>query len=436
MRGHSNVQGQRTVGISEKPKLVPLDKLAEQFGFEPPREQGRTTVEAVEGVLDGSVKGFVSLGGNFARAIPDQDRTDPAWANLALNVQIATKLNRSHLLVGKATWLLPCLVRAEEDLQATGPQAVTMEDSLSHVHGSIGKREPASPELKSELAIVAGMAKATLAPNPKVRWDDWTGNYALVRDLIAETYPDDFRDFDARKFTPGGFYRGNAARERRWETDSGKAVFTTPTTLSALGAPLGENEYTLVTLRSNDQFNTTVYGYSDRLRGLEGPREIVLMNPAEIERAGFVAGQRIAIETASGDGRTRRVTGFAVQPYDLPDGCVGAYYPRDQRARPARGARPEVEDTGLQGHARQADRLTPRPEPTRAIRRRTLAAAVSSLGRTHGSSLRITTSRASTSASRPSPKRTAKCPCARSSSTSSVLSSTRASTGRAADRYS
>ena len=327
VRGHSNVQGQRTVGISEKPKLVPLDKLAEQFGFEPPREQGRTTVEAVEGVLDGSVRGFLSLGGNFARAIPDQDRTDPAWADLALNVQIATKLNRSHLLVGKATWLLPCLVRSEEDRQASGPQTVTMEDSLSHIHGSIGKREPASEHLKSELAIVAGIAKATLPPNPKVRWGEWTDDYSLVRDLIAETYPDDFRDFDARKFTPGGFYRGNPARERRWETETGKAMFTVPTTLSALAAEPGAGQYTLVTLRSNDQFNTTVYGYSDRLRGLEGPREIVLINPAEIERAGLVAGQKVALETVSDDGRTRRVTSFAVQPYDLPDGCIGAYYP-------------------------------------------------------------------------------------------------------------
>ena len=332
VRGHSNVQGQRTVGISEKPELVPLDKLAEQFGFEPPREEGHTTVTAVEGVLDGSVRGFVSLGGNFARAIPDQGRTDPAWAGLELNVQIATKLNRSHLLVGKSTWLLPCLVRSEEDRQGSGPQAVTMEDSLSHIHGSIGKREPASEFLLSEVAIVAGMAEATLAPNPKVRWKEWTADYSLIRDLIAETYPDEFHDFNARMFTPGGFYRGNAARERQWETDSGKANFVAPTTLSALGQAPAAGEFTLVTLRSNDQFNTTVYGFSDRLRGLSGPRDIVLINPEDMRRAGLVEGQRVTLECAvgnegDGSGRTRSVAGMQIVPYDLPDGCIGAYYP-------------------------------------------------------------------------------------------------------------
>ena len=235
VRGHSNVQGQRTVGISEKPELVPLDKLSEMFGFEPPRDTGRTTVETVEGLLDGSVKGFVSLGGNFSRAVPDTDRSDPLWSGLELNVQIATRLNRSHLRPGKATWLLPCLVRAEEDMQASGPQAVSMEDSLSHIHGSIGKRSPAAKTLLSETAIIAGLAKATLTPNPKVQWDAWVADYSLIRDLIAETYPDEFHDFNDRLFTPGGFYRGNAARERQWKTDSGKAEFTVPEGLTSLG---------------------------------------------------------------------------------------------------------------------------------------------------------------------------------------------------------
>ena len=334
VRGHSNVQGQRTVGISEKPELVPLDRLAELFDFEPPREKGTTTVEAVHGVLDGTVRGFVSLGGNFARAIPDQHRTDPAWERLALNVQIATRLNRSHLLVGDGAWLLPCLVRAEEDLQASGPQCVTIEDSLSHVHGSIGKREPASPALRSELAIVAGMAKATLPENPKVRWDEWTGDYALVRNLIAETYPDEFHDFDARKFTPGGFYRGNAARDRQWKTESGRAEFTVPTTLSALGQEPESGGYTLVTLRSNDQFNTTIYGFSDRLRGLEGTRDIVMMNPEDMRRSGVVEGQRVALECTVDDGLERRVRHLKVVPYDLPDGCIGMYYPESNALVP------------------------------------------------------------------------------------------------------
>lgn len=183
VRGHSNVQGQRTVGISEKPELVPLDTLAAMFDFESPRDTEMNTVEAVEGIIDGSVRGFIGLGGNFARAIPDQRRSDTAWKKLALNVQIATKLNRSHLLVGEHSYLLPCLVRPEEDRQATGPQVVTMEDSLSCIHGSVGKRSPASEMLKSELAIVAGMEKASLTPNPRIDWDGWTGDYARVQRL-------------------------------------------------------------------------------------------------------------------------------------------------------------------------------------------------------------------------------------------------------------
>ncbi|HVG49128.1 MAG TPA: FdhF/YdeP family oxidoreductase [Rubellimicrobium sp.] len=327
VRGHSNVQGQRTVGISEKPELVPLDRLKELFGFEPPREKGRTTVEVVDGVLDGSVRGFVSLGGNFARAIPDNARAEEAWRRLDLTVQVATKLNRSHLLPGKAAWLLPCLVRAEEDRQATGPQAVSMEDSLSHVHGSLGKRKPASPHLLSEVAIVAGMAKATLTLKPKVRWDDWTGNYALIRDLIEATYPSEFGDFNGRLFTPGGFYRGNAARDRRWKTESGKAEFTAPEVLSALGEPPEGEELTLVTLRSNDQFNTTIYGFSDRLRGLSGPRDVLLINPEEMARRGLTEGQAVTVQCAVEDGTRREVTSLKIVPYDLPNACVAAYYP-------------------------------------------------------------------------------------------------------------
>jgi len=327
VRGHSNVQGQRTVGISEKPELVPLDKLAEMFGFEPPRDTGMTTVDVVQGVLDGSVKGFVSLGGNFARAIPDQGRADPAWSKLDLNVQIATRLNRSHILVGQNTWLLPCLVRGEKDVQASGPQAVSMEDSLSHIHGSIGRRTPAAKTLLSEPAIVAGLAKATLDPNPNVRWDEWVGDYGLVRDLIAETYPDQFHQFNQRMFQAGGFYRGNSARERDWKTESGKAEFTLPASSTALERMPAGGTYTLVTLRSNDQFNTTIYGYRDRLRGLETDRMIVMMSPSEIRTAGLHEGQEVTLVSAHEDGIPRRLEGMRIVPYDLPNGCVCAYYP-------------------------------------------------------------------------------------------------------------
>ena len=327
VRGHSNVQGQRTVGISEKPELVPLDRLKELFEFEPPTTRGRTTVELAQGVLDGSVKGFVSLGGNFARAIPDQGETDPAWSSLSVNVQIATKLNRSHLLTCADTWLLPCLVRAEEDMQASGAQAVSMEDSMSCIHGSVGKREPASDMLKSELAIVAGLAKATLASNPKLKWDEWVSDYALVRDLIELTYPDDFSDFNNRLFTPGGFYRNNPVRKRRWMTESGFAQITSPSVLSALAKPLGTGEYTLMTLRSNDQFNTTIYGFSDRLRGLEGDRNIVLMSPDDIHAAGLVEKQKVRLQCAIESSVHRELGGLTLIAYDLPRGSIGAYYP-------------------------------------------------------------------------------------------------------------
>ena len=326
VRGHSNVQGQRTVGISEKPELVPLDTLATLFGIEPPRDKGRSTVAVAEGLLDGSVRAFISLGGNFARAIPDPTRVEGTWAGLDLTVQIATKLNRSHLLPGRSAWLLPCLVRAEEDLQATGAQAVTIEDSLSHIHGSIGRRQPASETLRSEIAIVAGLAAATLPPNPRLKWQEWTGDYGLVRDLIAATYPEEFHDFNDRMFTPGGFYRGNAARDRTWKTDSGKAEFTTPAGLTALPGRGSAGEMTLVTLRSNDQFNTTVYGSHDRLRGLEG-RDVLLMNPEEIQRLGLSEGQAVTLRSGIEDGISRVRAGLRVVPYDLPDGCVGAYYP-------------------------------------------------------------------------------------------------------------
>ena len=327
VRGHSNVQGQRTVGIAEKPELVPLDRLARMFDFDPPRDTGMTTVEVVEGLIDGSVRGFVSLGGNFGRAIPDLARAEPAWAGLDLNVQIATRLNRTHILAGKGAWLLPCLVRAERDRQKSGPQTVTMEDSLSHIHGSIGRRPPASRHLMSETAIIASIAKAALPPNPRVKWNEWAADYARIRDLIEATYPDQFADFNDRMTEPGGFYRGNSARERNWKTDSGKAEFTLPADLSALGGDPVDGAFTLVTLRSNDQFNTTVYGFSDRLRGLSGDRMIVLISPGDMARAGLAEGQRVALVTAVDDGVTRRVEGLTVTPYDLPAGCVAAYYP-------------------------------------------------------------------------------------------------------------
>ncbi|MCW2395538.1 MULTISPECIES: FdhF/YdeP family oxidoreductase [unclassified Sphingobium] len=327
VRGHSNVQGQRTVGISEKPELVPLDRLKELFGFDPPTEKGVNTVEACEGIIDGSIRAFIGLGGNFVRAIPEREKMEAAWTKMRLTVQIATKLNRSHLINGEVAYLLPCLGRSEEDMQAGGPQTVTMEDSLSMIHGSVGKRKPASEHLLSELAIVAGMAKATLPARPAVKWDDWVGHYGQVRDLIEATYPDKFADFNQRLFTPGGFFKGNKARERIWQTESGKAEFTTPTSLTAMGVPDKAGRYRLITMRSNDQFNTTIYGFSDRLRGIEGTRDVLLMSPRDIEAAGLEPGQVVGLASDADDGIDRQVGGLTVTPFDLPEGCVGAYYP-------------------------------------------------------------------------------------------------------------
>lgn len=328
VRGHSNVQGQRTVGVGEKSSQMAPDKLRALFGIEPPTEDGCNIVLACEGVLDGSIKAMVSLGGNLLRALPDRERMEAAWPSLDLTVHIATKLNRSHLAPGKTSYILPCLGRTDIDRQETGPQAVSMEDTFSHIYGSLGMAEPPSESVRSETAIVAGMAKATLPPNPQLRWDDWVANYDLIRDLIAQTFPDDFNDFNERMMQPGGFYRGNPARERTWKTESGKAQFTPPTTLSALGqSPSGQKGMTLITLRSNDQFNTTIYGFSDRLRGLEGSREIILVNRQEMTRLGLAEGQTVSLRSQIEDGIVRQVDGLKVTAYDLPDGTLAGYYP-------------------------------------------------------------------------------------------------------------
>jgi molybdopterin-dependent oxidoreductase alpha subunit len=327
VRGHSNVQGQRTVGITEKTELVPVDKLAEQYGFSPPREKGLDTVESCRGVIDGSVKAFIALGGNFLRAVPETEAMEAAWFNLRVSVQIATKLNRNHLFPGAVTYLLPCLGRIESDIQASGAQAISVEDSTSCIHGSKGKARPASTHLLSEPAIVAGIAKQILPHNPKVDWDRWVADYSTIRDAIEETYPAVFPDFNKRMFQPGGFWKGNKASKRIWLTKSGKAEFLTPTGLSATGFDDTDGRYRLMTLRSNDQFNTTIYGYHDRFRGVKGTRDVLFMNSADIARDGLHEGQIVALESDVGDGITRVREGLIVMPYSIPEGCLGAYYP-------------------------------------------------------------------------------------------------------------
>ncbi len=328
VRGHSNVQGQRTVGIAEKTALVPLDRLAELYAFEPPREDGLNTVEACEEIIAGNVSAFIGLGGNFVRAIPERGLMEEKWRDLDLSVQIATKLNRSHIVTARTTYILPTLVRSEIDEQANGPQIVTMEDSTTCIHASRGKYKPASDSLLSEPSIVAELAKHALEPNPAVPWDEWTANYALVRDAIEATYPEMFRDFNGRLDIPGGFPRPVAARHREWETETGKANFKLPPSLFA-GFPTQDDAaiLRLVTLRSNDQFNTTVYGYDDRLRGIKKSRMIVMMNRDDRIRLGVRENAFIGLQTVADDGIERVLHNLEVIDYDLPAGTCASYFP-------------------------------------------------------------------------------------------------------------
>lgn len=329
VRGHSNVQGQRTVGITEKPDLVPLDKLKELYHFEPPRTVGLTTVKTCAGVINGEVKAFIGLGGNFLRAAPDTARLETGWRRLRLTVQVATKLNRSHVVHGEVAYLLPCLGRSEFDHQACGVQVVTTEDSTGHMHASHAVAQPASRSLLSEVAIVAGIARRTLPANPHLHWQAWTDDYGTIREAIARTWPEIFHNFNARMDTPGGFPRPNAARERQWKTENGKANFTVPARWTASSdevASHGEDVLRLVTVRSDDQFNTTVYSNDDRLRRVHG-RDVVLMNGDDMVAAGLEPGARVDLSSAYGDGVHREVQGFRVIRYNLPRGCLVGYFP-------------------------------------------------------------------------------------------------------------
>jgi molybdopterin-dependent oxidoreductase alpha subunit len=329
VRGHSNVQGQRTVGITEKPEQVPAEKLKQLFGIDTPQKKGLNTVEACEKIISGDVKAVILLGGNLVRAVPEHCLIDPAWRKLRLTVQILTKLNRTALVHGEASYILPCLGRIEIDHQASGPQAVSMEDSTGCMHGSRGQVKPASPHLLSEARIVAELAKATVPAGSTIPWDDWVGDYSKVRDAIAQTYPEIFHDFNARLWTPGGFHRPIGARKREWKTKTGKANFITPTSLSTdiEIAPEQRDVVQLMTLRSNGQFNTTVYSYDDRFRGIYGSRHVVLMHQNDIDRFNLKEGDMVALTTAVDDGVERSVSGLQVVAYNIPEGCIAGYYP-------------------------------------------------------------------------------------------------------------
>jgi molybdopterin-dependent oxidoreductase alpha subunit len=329
VRGHSNVQGQRTVGITEKPELAPLDQLATQYGFEPLRTKGRDTVETCMGIIERKVNAFIGLGGNFIRAVPETVAMEQAWREVPLTVQILTKLNRSAVVHGRAAYLLPCLGRIEIDRQRRGKQFVTVEDTTGRFHASHGQVEPAGANILSEPKIVAGLAEATLQSNGHVDWQAWTNDYALIRDAIGETYPAIFDNFNARIASRKGFDRPLPARQRIWKTKNGKANFIAPSCLSE-DPDLPERRegvLTLITVRSNDQFNTTIYSYEDRLRGIHGTRKVILMHGADMGRLGISDGEIVDLIGEAGDGIDRIVLGFRATRYDVPLGSCAGYYP-------------------------------------------------------------------------------------------------------------
>ncbi|EPN2802654.1 FdhF/YdeP family oxidoreductase [Serratia marcescens] len=324
LRGHSNVQGNRTVGITEKPSADFLTKLETVFGFTPPKAHGHDAVKCMQAMIDGTSKALICLGGNFAVALPDPEQSFPAMKALELSVHIGTKLNRSHLLVAKQTLILPCLGRTELDLQAGGRQSVTVEDSMSMVHASSGKLKPASELLRSEPAIVAGMAKAVM-PASKVPWDELIEDYDVIRDLIEKTIPG-FDDYNARIRQPGGFRMPLPPTERRWPTPTGKAMFSVFSGLHEDETIADQDTLRLITLRSHDQYNTTIYALDDRYRGVFGRRDVLFMNDSDLQRLGLEHGDVVDLETAL-PGCTQRLEGITVIAYNISAGSVGAYYP-------------------------------------------------------------------------------------------------------------
>lgn len=332
VRGHSNVQGDRTMGIWEKPPPALLDRLQQVFGFEPPRTDGVDTVEAIRRMRDGRAKVFFALGGNFAAAAPDTCETWKALRRCDLTVHVATKLNRSHVVHGREALILPCLGRTEIDVQAAGPQGVTVEDSMSMVHISMGINPPASPHLLSETAIVARLAAATLGARSRTPWLWLAEDYARIRDRIEAVF-DDFKDFNRRIATPGGFRLRNTASERNWDTPSGKAAFFThalPRDTAMHRARRQQRDrivFTLLTTRSHDQYNTTIYGMNDRYRGVFGQRRVVFIHAEDIRALGLKDGDWVDIRTVWSDGLERRADRFKLVAYDIPRGNLAAYYP-------------------------------------------------------------------------------------------------------------
>ncbi|GER23822.1 formate dehydrogenase [Zafaria cholistanensis] len=323
VRGHSNVQGDRTMGIWERMPDNFLDSLQEEFGFEPPRAHGVDAVNAIRGMRDGHIKVFVGVAGNFVRAAPDSDATEDAIRRCSLTAHISTKLNRSHTVCGRTALILPALGRTERDIQATGEQFVTVEDSMSEVHTSQGRLEPASRTLLSEVAILCRLARLTLDGKANIPWDQFEGDYGLIRDRISRVIAG-FQHFNRRVVRPGGIRLPNPVNEGVFPTPAGKALFTR----NAWQMPeVPEGHLVLQTLRSHDQWNTIPYTDNDRYRGIHGGRRVVLVNPADLARLALEEGQLVDLVGVWGDGVERRAEGFRTVPYPTAVGCAAAYYP-------------------------------------------------------------------------------------------------------------
>lgn len=328
LRGHSNVQGDRTVGITEVPTADFLDRLDQVFGIRSPRKPGHNAVETVKGIQRGESRAMISLGGNFAVAMPDPDETYAAMRQLDLAVHVATKLNRSHLLIARQSFILPCLGRTELDEQQGRPQSVTVEDSMSMVHVSRGTLPPASPQLRSEPWIVAAIAKATL-PDSRIDWDGFVADYAKIRDAIEAVFAD-FHDYNARVARPLGFRLRNTASERIWRTPSGRAHFIPMAGLNEDPMTNRGDALMLATIRSHDQYNTTIYGSNDRYRGIAGRRDVVFMNERDLAERGLRHGDLVDIEAISdtvGVPGTRVLRGMTAVAFAISRGSVAAYYP-------------------------------------------------------------------------------------------------------------
>jgi len=322
VRGHSNVQGDRTMGIWEKPQPAFLDKLAEICNFEPPREHGFDTVDSIEAMAKGQAKVFFAMGGNFLSATPDTEYTAEALQNCQLTVQVSTKLNRSHLVTGKTALILPCLGRTEVDLQRGVPQFVSVENSMGIVHSSQGNLEPASSHLLSEPAIVAQLAMATLGEKSPTPWEELMNDYAKIRTLIELVIPG-FEQYNRRVQNAGGFYLPNGAREGNFKTKTGKAHFTVN---RASEIELEADDYLMMTIRSHDQFNTTIYGLDDRYRGIYNGRRVVLMNAQDLKKKGLKTGDFVDLSSHF-EGKKRSAPHFMVVEYDIPEKCIATYFP-------------------------------------------------------------------------------------------------------------